>query len=38
MFWIIVTLIIGMAIGIVIGDMLNAESFKSLFIIEESDN
>ena len=32
MFWILVTLVIGMAMGIVIGDMLNSDSFKDLFI------
>lgn len=38
MFWIIVALIVGIAIGVVIGDMLNAKSFRSLFILDEDNN
>lgn len=34
MFWIIFSFVIGISLGIVIGDMLNAKSFKSLFILE----
>lgn len=37
MFWIIVTLIVGIAIGVVLGDMLNADSFKNLFIVDGND-
>ena len=37
MFWIVVTLVVGIAIGIVLEDMLNAYSFKSLFIIDDND-
>lgn len=32
MFWIVVVLVVGIAIGIVLGDMLNVDSFKNLFI------
>ena len=37
MFWICVTLIVGIAIGIVIGDMLNANSFRDLFFIDDNN-
>lgn len=32
MFWIIVTFILGIALGILLGDMLNHETFKELFV------
>ena len=35
MFWNVFSFVIGIAFGIVIGDMLNSESLKSLFIIED---
>ena len=38
MFWFVITFIVGIAIGIVLGDMLNSESFKKLFILEKHNN
>ena len=35
MFWNVFSFVIGISFGIVIGDMLNSKSFKSLFIIDE---
>lgn len=35
MFWITVTFILGTSLGIVLGDMLNHETFKELFIIDD---
>lgn len=32
MFWFIVTFVVGIAIGIILGDMLNSDSFKKLFV------
>lgn len=34
MFWNLVFIVVGVAIGIVIGDMLNTNKFKKLFILE----
>lgn len=36
MFWITVSFVLGLAIGIVIGDMLNHDSFKELFINDDN--
>lgn len=35
MFWNIFSFVVGTAIGIVVGEILNSKSFKSLFIIDE---
>jgi Na+/H+-dicarboxylate symporter len=35
MFWIVITFIVGIALGIVLGDMLNHETFKELFVIND---
>lgn len=36
MFWIVVTLVVGIAIGIILGDMLNFDSFKKLFVNDDN--
>ena len=38
MFQFVITFVVGIAIGIVLGDMLNANSFKSLFILNDQNS
>jgi len=35
MFWIVITFILGIALGVVLGDMINHETFKELFIVDD---